>query len=154
MTTMLRRAAASLSRGLLVAGLLLGGLLAPARLLAQQADVSRVAYVPPTPSLAPGYAAPAAPAPEVVPRKSGFVAFLLEYLVPGLGHMYARDTWGALNIVGVYLSGLMMAFGSENDSAATGGAILAVGARMYGLIDAPRAAGRYNRKHQPSKPLP
>ena len=86
--------------------------------------------------------------------KNAVGAFVLEYLIPGAGHIYARDTWGAVNVLGMVAAGTMMSIEGNSRSVASAGVAIALIGRVWGLVDAPRAANRHNRRHAPRTVLP
>jgi hypothetical protein len=120
----------------------------------------------PPPLAPPGATAPVLRGPDQATwaayhasRKSEGVALAIEFVLPGLGSIYADHWTGAATTWGVGAAGfLSMAWGlsqigigdgAEPSETATlafvGGFVMTIGARVHGLVDAFRSTSRYNR---------
>jgi hypothetical protein len=127
------------------------------------------AYPPPPPGYyaSPGLPPPPPPGPNQyyayeAGSKSQGLALLIEWFLPGVGSIYADHVQGALVTWGATIGGAaLLIYGLGNPrtgiDAMTGevkrqydggviaaGAIMIVGARIYGLVDAWSSAGDYN----------
>ncbi len=109
-------------------------------------------------------ATPATQTLLIYPPKSGTTAFLLSFLITGGGQVYAGETGKGvalflMNVGGAALAinGLAQCDGYYsdgcNDSQVAIGAALLVVPWIYSMVDAPGAAGRYNRKHAAVQPV-
>jgi hypothetical protein len=112
----------------------------------------------------PGATVPAPRAPDApswaayeASKKDEGIAIVLELVVPGVGSIYAGHWKGAaitwsMTLVGSYalMWGAFSTIGGGETSARhnvaiAGGAALAIGGRIYGVINSFRSAQRYNR---------
>jgi hypothetical protein len=99
----------------------------------------------------------------VYPPKSGGTAFILSFLITGGGQVYAGETGSGVALFLVNLGGAaLMINGLQecggyyrgcNDGKIGVGAALVLGSWIYSMVDAPAAAGRYNRKHAFAQPV-
>jgi hypothetical protein len=116
--------------------------LAPAGAVAARPHPPRERYVavrrPSLPAVSPARA---------TRRRDGFVAGALGALVPGLGHVYAGEPWRGLAVFAVTEGGLVTALKSDDRYVRATAGSLGFGAYLYGIMDAPAAADRYNRRH-------
>jgi hypothetical protein len=136
---------------------LLAGLIALATLAATPA-AAQPALTP------PGTTTPAPPAPDWstwssynARKKNEGIGVVLELFVPGLGSLYGDHWQGAATTWGLFAGGFVLvgfgigeAFEDEGSDTAglalTAGAVMIVGGRIYGLVDAYRSPRRYNRR--------
>lgn len=110
----------------------------------------------------------ASPVPPTQPvlvytEKSGSTAFLLSFLITGAGQMYAGETGKGVSLLLLDIGGTALlingaascaGYGSHcEDGQIAAGAALALGAWIYSMVDAPGAAGRYNREHVRALPV-
>ena len=90
---------------------------------------------------------PAARIPAVTPaRKSAVTGFLLEYLLPGAGQLYAGNEWKAVNVLGIIGSAVLLASHEGNASVTAPVAALAIGVRFWSLWDVPASINKANRR--------
>lgn len=113
----------------------------------------------------PGYAYPYAPGYAPYARyesekKSPLLGFGIEFLIPGLGSIYADHAWGAVITWGLMVGGVVVLLsGIETDRSANGdyetrfdedqiviGLLMILGGRIYGLVDSVVAARSYNEQ--------
>ena len=132
---------------------------------------------PPPPAYPAPYPAPYATRPPAYPapapfgyspwalyeeiRKSPGLAFLLEFLLPGAGSIYADHTVGAIITWGLALGGMLVIINSGrttrdpytgddqtelNDTQLAVGVLMLLGGRTYGLIDSVVSTRAYNER--------
>ena len=99
-------------------------------------------WVPNTPLLAGGgaYVVPAPPGAMVVAPKNPAVSLIVSFFLPGVGSMINGDVGIGVAILILYIVGFVLAF-------VLIGIPLALGAWIWGLIDAYQGAQRWNRAH-------
>ena len=86
----------------------------------------------------------------VAPRRrhrDPFIAGVLSAAVPGLGHVYAGEPWRGTAIFLVAEGGMITALKSNDHTVGAIGATIGFGAYMFGIMEAPLAATRYNEHH-------
>jgi TM2 domain. len=124
----------------------------------QLAEQSPPRQVPPSAS-----SAPVNQTLLVYPPKSGATAFVLSFLITGGGQVYAGETGSGVALFLVDLGGAALMinglqecggyYSGCNDGKIGVGAALVLGSWIYSMVDAPAAAGRYNRKHAFAQPV-
>ena len=82
-----------------------------------------------------------------VPQKSEGVALLLNFFIPGLGHLYAGEVWQGLAVLvldWVFMATAIQVIQAGGD----GGLALIIAGVLWlvALIDAPRAVRRFNAR--------
>lgn len=85
-------------------------------------------------------------------ERSPTVAGLLG-LLPGVGHLYAGETTRGWLLMAVYTTGYAVVHGGRTDRVGKVGGVLAVGAFLTSLIDAPRAARARNGRVRRARAL-
>lgn len=126
-------------------------------------------YPYPYPQPPPGYAPYPGGSPYPDPRavyayeaakKSVAAALVLEFVVPGIGSVYADHAIGALITWGLLLGGIVVAiqavetrddpYGNSDVHLSGGllsvGLVMMIGGRVYGFVDAYSSTTRYNRQ--------
>jgi hypothetical protein len=68
-------------------------------------------------------------------------------IVPGLGHLYAGEPVRALLVSGVWFGSGLVAFSSSNTTVTGLGGVVLIGTSVFSVVDAVRAADRFNRRH-------
>jgi TM2 domain-containing membrane protein YozV len=99
-------------------------------------------WVPNTPMLAGGggYIVPAQPGALVVAPKNPAVSLIISFFIPGVGSMVNGDAGIGVAILVLWLLGV-------GASIFLIGLPLAIGAWIWGMIDAYQGAQRWNRAH-------
>ena len=83
---------------------------------------------------------PAQPGAMVVAPKNPAVSLIVSFFLPGVGSMINGDTNRGLLILGLYIGGVILAIFLI-------GIPLAIGAWIWGLVDAYQGAQAWNRAH-------
>ena len=86
---------------------------------------------------------------RVTSEKSPVLAFALSFLITGVGQYYngtqPEITKGIIQEV-IFVGGLIMVYGSEDEDIAAIGALAALGGSLWSIIDAPIAANNINKE--------
>jgi TM2 domain-containing membrane protein YozV len=88
----------------------------------------------------PGYAVPAPPGAMVVAPKNPAISLIVSFFLPGVGSMINGDVGTGVAILLLYIVGWALAIFLI-------GIPLAIGAWIWGLIDAYQGAQRWNARH-------
>jgi len=91
--------------------------------------------------MTPGYAVPVGqPGAMMVAPKNPAVSLIVSFFIPGVGSMINGDVGTGIAILVLYIVGWVLAIGLI-------GIPLAIGAWIWGMVDAYRGAQRWNARH-------
>lgn len=89
----------------------------------------------------------AVPAHSCLAPKSGTTATLLSAMLPGFGHFYAEENRTGIVLAALFAAGVALGAGGENSTSGAAALLIGGGPWWYGVIDAHKAAARYNQAH-------